>query len=162
MSDTCSEDACERPRRSRGMCRYHYNLQRKRALGVQPWSWRTATGGYGPLFTPTDRERFWQKVDVGSPEACWNWLASTASTTNGNYPYGQFSFTLDRGSRRILRAHRVAYELSVGSIPDGQIICHACDNPKCCNPAHMFVGTHDDNMHDMAQKGRSRLRRVPA
>ena len=51
-------------------------------------------------------------------------------------------------------AHRVAYELWVGQIPDNMVICHKCDNPACCNPDHLFPGTYVDNMQDCSKKKR--------
>jgi hypothetical protein len=60
--------------------------------------------------------------------------------------------TADDG-RQIL-AHRLVYERTYGAVPDGKYVCHHCDNPPCCNPAHLFVGTAADNNHDMISKGR--------
>jgi hypothetical protein len=59
-----------------------------------------------------------------------------------------------RNSRLPLRSHRFAYELEHGPIPDGLFVLHRCDNRKCCNPKHLFIGTQADNMHDMDAKGR--------
>lgn len=51
-------------------------------------------------------------------------------------------------------AHRAAYLLCVGNIPDGMFVCHSCDNPRCCNPKHLFLGTQQDNVDDCVAKGR--------
>jgi len=72
---------------------------------------------------------------------CWNW--------NG---------TIDRdgyGSYYNKRAHRLFYEMYIGDISDGLLICHKCDNPKCVNPKHLYMGTNQDNMNDMVNRGRS-------
>ena len=90
-------------------------------------------------------ERFWSEVDRRSPGECWPWVGYRDS-----FGYGVFKH---RGVK--LRANRVALELSGTDIPDGFMACHHCDQPECVNPDHLFVGSHRDNMDDMAGKGRA-------
>lgn len=78
---------------------------------------------------------------------CWNWQGSL---TNGGY--GQTRYL-----GKLWRAHRLFYTLLVGPIPNSKtFVCHHCDNPRCVNPDHMFLGDNQDNLRDMANKGRAR------
>lgn len=96
---------------------------------------------------PPVAQRFWAHV-IKTP-TCWLWGASLKP--NG---YGQFSI-----KRKQRLSHRVAWELTHGPIPDGIMVCHSCDNPRCVNPDHLFLGTHSANMIDRAAKGRANLPR---
>jgi hypothetical protein len=89
-------------------------------------------------------EKFWSKVD--KTDVCWNWTAST----NGN-GYGQFKVSR---TRKNITAHRMSYVLHHGQIPDGLWVLHKCDNRKCVNPDHLFLGDAAANVHDMDAKGR--------
>lgn len=89
-------------------------------------------------------KRFWKKVETGGVDECWAWNSSLDSCG-----YGTFWLNAN------VKAHRVAYELTFGEIPEGQHVLHKCDNPRCCNPNHLFLGTHEENMKDMARKGRA-------
>ena len=123
----------------------HSRITTGRATGMC----RSCTTSSRPR-APLD-ERFWAKVDRASSDACWPWLA-----THGRFGYGEFK--VGGRSGRSVKAHRVAWELTHGPISDGLFVLHRCDNPPCCNPGHLFLGTHADNMRDMAQKGRQRAR----
>lgn len=87
--------------------------------------------------------RFWEKVVKGP--GCWSWTSSTSEK-------GGYGFLSDRGEK--VYAHRLSWELHRGPIPVGLWVLHSCDNPPCCNPEHLFLGTRTDNMQDAARKGR--------
>lgn len=89
--------------------------------------------------------RFEEKYIPVPESGCWLWTACT--NKDG---YGAFRFN-DRNNL----AHRASYEIQTGPIPEGAHVLHKCDNPSCVNPDHLFLGSHQDNMDDMKNKGRS-------
>lgn len=101
-------------------------------------------------------ERFWAKVNkLGSLKNiyighCWEW---TASVEGGGY--GQFSL-LGKG-KALIKAHRLSFLIENGHLPESKEVCHACDNPKCVRPSHLFLGSHKENMLDAKGKGRMKI-----
>ena len=85
-------------------------------------------------------------------KGCWNW---TGRVKEAREPYGRIDYSLGtRITRRVFCAHRVSYAYHNGADPGGMMVTHLCDNPRCINPDHLRLGTHADNMRDMAKKGR--------
>lgn len=91
------------------------------------------------------KDRLLRKVKVNTETDCWEWQGG-----KNNVGYGMI-----RDEHGMRTTHRVSYELHKGNIPKGMCVCHTCDNPKCVNPDHLWVGTKKDNSQDMIRKGRN-------
>ncbi len=104
-----------------------------------------------PLPSTPLRQRFQKLVGPVNENGCMLWTG--ANNVNG---YGRIGY----GDGRTVAAHRVAYELANGPIPDDLQVLHKCDVRSCVNPAHLFLGTQADNMQDMSRKGRGRKARI--
>ena len=96
----------------------------------------------------SDADRFWSKVDAGAEDSCWHWTGSRHERGYGLFRVGSRT----DGSARLVRAHRLAYELTIGPIPDGLVIDHVCMNPPCVNPTHLEAVTQAENMRRFAAK----------
>lgn len=120
----CSVSECEDSARKRGLCHAHYRRQQRSG---------DVSANRPVARFATLEDRFWAKVDVRGP--CWEWTAST------RYGYGQFMV----GNRSML-AHRFAWQMLVGPIPDGLELDHLCRNPACVSPDHLEPVTHRENM----------------
>ena len=110
------------------------------------FAWQNANWSEDPTTRAAILARFWALVNRSEAKGCWPFTGYVAS-----HGYGQFSY----GDVRV-RAHRFSWLMSRGPIPEGYNVCHHCDNPRCVNPNHLFLGLQRDNMHDAVRKGRKR------
>lgn len=99
-----------------------------------------------PTLTETQVQRFHKRVSVGSQNECWPWTGRL--TDDG---YGEFDVL-----NRTLKAHRVAYFVANQEQPGANLVTHSCDNPPCCNPSHLKLGTKQSNADEAAVRGRIR------
>ena len=122
------------------VCGNYTNLRRTNLLGKRP----SKSCGHC-LDNEIGRKRsFLEKVKKSKNGGCWEWQACKCSLGYGNFWNGT----------KLVSAHRFSYEIYVGNIPEGLFVCHTCDNPGCVNPAHLFLGTQQDNVQDMYNKNR--------
>lgn len=102
---------------------------------------RSPGGPPPPILSPLATAKFWSRVAIPSDFQCWEWQGK-----KNDSGYGRVTGAM---------AHRVAYQLFNGPVPDDILIRHRCDNPGCCNPRHMLLGTNLDNMGDAVRRKRT-------
>lgn len=101
--------------------------------------------GVKKRFNKTIKERLAENMKVSRISGCWEWTGET-----NEFGYGRMNVS---GKKKVV--HRIAYAEFVEEVPKEMFLCHKCDNPKCFNPFHLFVGNQKDNMEDMRRKGRA-------
>ncbi len=132
----CSVVGCERPHHGIGWCRMHGERFRQHGSTDDP--------------RPTTEERFRSKINcTGDDDQCHEWQG--CRSVDG---YGRFTWPSGSKHRQPENAHRIAWRLAFGPVPEGLCVLHRCDNPPCCRLDHLFLGTHADNARDRQSKGR--------
>jgi hypothetical protein len=163
----CSVEGCDKKYLAKGFCRYHYSknhrLSETKICSIADCKNVVLVKGVcnthyirikknKPVETKscyelTPKERLLKFVKINEETNCWDWIGAKNRKGYGSLHFG--------GKTRI--AHRMSYELYVGEIPSGLLVCHHCDQPECINPEHLFLGTDLDNSNDKFLKGRQRF-----
>jgi hypothetical protein len=109
------------------------------------------------IYAPKFRSRFWKKVAIGGPDDCWLWTGAQLGS-NGRHDEQRsgYGYMWVERQKKSVYVHRVAWAYEYGDFHDVLVVCHHCDNPICCNPKHLFLGTRGANNRDRARKGRGR------
>ncbi|WP_432444511.1 HNH endonuclease signature motif containing protein [Sporomusa sphaeroides] len=101
-------------------------------------------------------ERILANIKINSNTGCWEWTGALKGKDRLKQ-YGHLTIgSRSKGTRKTVSAHRYSYKIYKGNIPDNMDVCHKCDNPKCVNPEHLFIGTRQDNVNDRESKGRNK------
>lgn len=139
ITKICPVQGCERKTQNNGLCNLHY--QRMRAYGNplhpgvrdrRPWA-----------------EKFLERVDVRGDDECWEWKGES------RHKFGYGSCTDPRNQHRSVNTHRASWLHFRGPLKRTDWVLHKCDNPPCCNPNHLFIGSCTDNIKDMVSKHRN-------
>ncbi len=130
----CKIETCGKPSKHLGWCGAHYKRWHRHGDPI---------AGASPHYATPDAA-FAARTIKDAATGCLLWTGA-----DDGHGYGQM-----RINRKPVRAHRYAWSSVHGDIPDGKLVLHQCDNPRCVNVDHLFLGTHTDNVNDMDAKGR--------
>ena len=141
---TCSFHGCVKDAFCKGLCIAHYQQQR---LGKALKPLQQQFHGL------SEKERLMKWISK-QPNGCWRWMGSIKTNKNRLQKEWHGQWRNAAGVNEL--SHRAAWRILVGEIPRDALVLHRCDNPRCCNPEHLFLGTTADNVADMWDKGRAR------
>lgn len=122
-------------------CWYEWNAKNLASFNNERFQWNKSTDEEKLNRLKEHYEKYVYKNDD-----CWEWRGVKDKDGYGQVPFGY---------RKHTKAHRISWIIHNGSIPDGLLVCHHCDNPSCTNPKHLFLGTKKDNDKDCRNKGRA-------
>lgn len=128
MSKLCTAEGCSSPSISRGLCGAHYMRDKRAGLFLD------VRRSEAPL-----EERFFRQIE--KTDGCWNWTGRLVGKGYGSIGLG------GKGAKSVL-SHRLSHEIHKGPIPEGMVVMHKCDNPRCVNPEHLEAGTQSQNIKD--------------
>ena len=131
--DYCEIDGCNEKHIKYGYCSKHAARFLKGTLDIKS------------IYELSNKDRLLSKITINNENNCWEWQGCTIKDN-----YGMIMF---KGEQYL--THRLSYELFFGEFDKNLCVCHKCDNPICINPEHLFLGTHQENMTDMKNKGRA-------
>lgn len=144
MEPKCSFSGCSKKAHSKGLCGSHYQQQR-RGEELRPLQQQ--------FHGLSEKERFMKWVAV-QPNGCWNWIGSTRKMKNTSQYEWHGQWRNAAGENEL--THRAAWRLFKGEFPNVAHVLHKCDNPKCVNVEHLYLGNHYQNMADMWARGRAK------
>lgn len=132
-TEYCRIVSCGKKHKAKGFCVKHYARIKKKGEITQS------------IFDLSPQERLMSKMIINRETQCWEWQGCTIKDNYGMMVLNNIQHL----------THRLSYELFFGEFDKELCVCHKCDNPICINPDHLFLGTHQDNMTDMKNKGRA-------
>lgn len=134
MAKLCTAEGCSSLSISRGLCGAHYMRGKRAGLFLD------VRRSEAPI-----EERFFRQIE--KTDSCWLWKGRLVGKGYGSIGLG------GAGAKQVL-SHRLSYEIHKGQIPDGMVVMHSCDNPRCVNPDHLEAGTQSQNIKDAFARNR--------
>jgi hypothetical protein len=151
MRNICSVENCGEFAKARGFCNHHYCQWYYRSGGPQGNYIKNPRKTDDPVILKPFFDMRWKLSESG----CWQWIGAVTKAKPGKEPYGRIV-----ANGRPVKAHRLSWIIHRAPIASSQWVLHRCNNSLCVNPEHLYIGTHVENMRDMAASGRGYRRKL--